>query len=69
MAHRAPIELYDLKTDPGEKKDLAGEKPDLVARAEALMKAAHTEDPNWPWRDRPAGKPQQNKQKNKKSKA
>jgi arylsulfatase A-like enzyme len=65
----APIELYDLKTDPGEKKDLAGQKPDLVARAEALMKAAHTDDPTWPWRDRPAGKPQQNKQKNKKAKA
>ena len=55
----SPIELYDLKTDPGETKDLAGEKPDLVARAEALMKAARTEDPNWPLRDRPARKPQQ----------
>jgi arylsulfatase A-like enzyme len=65
----SPIELYDLKTDPGETKDLAGQKPDLVARAEALMKSARKEDPNWPLRDPPARKPQQNKQKNKESKA
>jgi arylsulfatase A len=65
----AAIELYDLKTDPGETKDLAGQKPDLVARAEALMKAARTEDPSWPLRDRPARKPQQNKQQTKESKA
>jgi arylsulfatase A len=63
------IELYDLKTDPGEVKNLAGQKPELVARAAALMKAAHKEDPNWPLRDRPARKPQQDKQKNKKAKA
>jgi arylsulfatase A-like enzyme len=58
----SPIELYNLKTDPGETKDLAAEKPDLVARAEALMKAARTEDPNWPLRDRPARRPKQQKQ-------
>ncbi len=65
----ASIEVYDLKIDSGETTDLAGQKPDLVARAEALMKTARTDDSNWPLRDRPAGKPQQKKQKNKKSKA
>ncbi|MBI5395775.1 MAG: arylsulfatase [Verrucomicrobia bacterium] len=50
------IELYDLKSDPGETKNLAAEKPDLVAKAESLMKAAHVDDPNWPMRDRAAGK-------------
>ncbi|CAN5695311.1 arylsulfatase [soil metagenome] len=45
----AAIELYDLKTDFGEAKDLAAEKPDLVANAEALMKAAHVDNPNFPW--------------------
>lgn len=51
-----PIEIYDLKTDAGEKNNLAAQKPELVARAESLMKSAHTEDPNWPMRERPAGK-------------
>lgn len=54
--HDRPIELYDLATDPGETKDLAAAKPDLVARAEALMKAAHTPDPNWPLTGRAAAR-------------
>jgi len=49
-----PIELYDLKTDAIESKNLASEHPDLIAKAEAMMKSAHTEDPNWPMR---GGKP------------
>ncbi len=50
-----PIELYDLKADAGETKDLAAQKPELVAHAAVLMKAAHQDDPNWPMRDRPPG--------------
>ena len=41
-------QLFDLAKDPGEKKNLAPQKPDLVAKAAALMKSAHAEDPNWP---------------------
>lgn len=44
----APIELYDLKTDTAETENLAEDKPDLVAKAEGMMAAAHVEDPNWP---------------------
>ncbi len=44
----AAIELYDLEKDVAESNDLAGEKPELVARAAALMKSARVEDPNWP---------------------
>lgn len=52
-----PIELYDLKADVGETKNLAVAMPELVAKAEALMKAARTDDPvNWPMRDRKAPK-------------
>jgi len=52
-----PIELYDLKTDVGETKDLAAEKPALVAKARALMKEARVDDPNWPLRDRRPPRP------------
>ena len=53
-----PIEIYNLKTDAAESKNLAAEKSDLVAKAETLMKSAHTDDPNWPMRD---GKPKAGK--------
>ena len=46
-----PVEIYELKTDAAESKNLAADKPELVAKAESLMKAAHTDDPNWPMRD------------------
>ena len=45
---QAALELYDLATDPGEKTNLAARKPELVAKAEALIKSAHVDDPNWP---------------------
>ena len=50
-----PIEIYDLRTDAAESKNLAADKPDLVAKAESLMKSAHTDDPNWPMRDSKPG--------------
>lgn len=59
----APIELYDLDKDVGETTNLAGKHTDVVARAEALMKAARTEDPNWPLRDRGRRKKAQPKKK------
>ncbi len=49
-----PIELYDLRADYAETRDLAADRPDLVTTAAAFMKAAHADDPNWPMRD---GKP------------
>ena len=43
-----PIELYNLATDLAETKNLAAEQPDLVAKAESLMKTLRTDDPAWP---------------------
>jgi arylsulfatase A-like enzyme len=42
------IELYDLKSDPGEKNDLAAQKKDLVLKAEKLMRTSRVDDPKWP---------------------
>jgi len=51
-----PIEIYDLKTDAAESKNLAVEQSGIVAKAESLMKSAHTDDPNWPMRDSRPGR-------------
>ncbi|MCB1205359.1 MAG: arylsulfatase [Verrucomicrobiae bacterium] len=47
-----PIEIYDLESDVGETTDLAPARPELVARAEALMKSEREDHPDWPLVDR-----------------
>jgi arylsulfatase A-like enzyme len=44
----SPIELYDLKTDPQEKNNIASKRPDIVKQIEALMKEAYVPNPEWP---------------------
>ena len=46
----ADIELYDLKKDVGETTNLADKHPDLVAKAEKIMKEAREDHPDWPLR-------------------
>jgi arylsulfatase A-like enzyme len=46
-----PIELYDLKTDIGETRDVAAAHPDIVARIEGYLKTARTESPEFPVRE------------------
>jgi arylsulfatase A-like enzyme len=48
-----PIEVYDLIEDSGESNDLAQSRPDLVAKAEEILKDAHRADPTWPLDHRP----------------
>jgi len=43
--HDSTPELYNLARDPGEMKNLAAERPDLAAKAAALMKSARV--PSW----------------------
>lgn len=47
-----PIEIYDLKTDAGETKNLAATNPDLVAKAATILKSARVDDPDWPLTDK-----------------
>ncbi len=44
----AAIELYDLKKDPSESRNLAAGHPNLVSMAATLMREARTDDPKWP---------------------
>ena len=43
-----PLELYDLKTDIGEKNNVADKHPDVIAQIEAFLKAARTPSKHWP---------------------
>ena len=42
------VELYDLKTDIGETRDVASRHPALVQRAEEIMRREHVESEDWP---------------------
>src|SRR5690606_10369515 len=50
---KAGIELYHLAKDPGEKTDLAEQRPEQVRRAVALMHANHSPSPDWPLTGKP----------------
>lgn len=41
-------ELYDLKSDPNEQTDLAGQRPELIAQAEAILRDQVAENPVFP---------------------
>jgi len=43
-----PIEIYNLKTDTPEARNLAAKRNDLVKKAESIFEVAHRPDPNWP---------------------
>ncbi|HZN35664.1 MAG TPA: sulfatase-like hydrolase/transferase, partial [Pirellulaceae bacterium] len=43
------IELYDLKNDWQETKNVSAEHPDVVARIEKLMREQHTPNPEFPF--------------------
>ena len=47
----APIELYDITTDPGEAKDMAAANPEVVRRVTELFQSARTDNPTFPIRE------------------
>jgi len=42
------IELYNLKKDPGESRNVASEHPDVVSNIEEIMKTARKDSPDYP---------------------
>ncbi len=51
-----PLLLYNLKTDLGEKKNVAEQNPAVVAAFEAYLKTARTDSPLWPIKPPPPAK-------------
>ena len=52
-----PLQLFDLRNDLGEQRNIAQQHPQVVARMAAAMKDAHVPSPLWKVRVRkPAGK-------------
>jgi arylsulfatase A-like enzyme len=51
----APLELYNLKSDIGEKNNVADKHSDVVAKIEAYLKTARKESDQWPIKAANAG--------------
>jgi arylsulfatase A-like enzyme len=51
QSRNRPVELYDLKNDPGEQRDVAAAHPDIARRMAHIMKTARTDSPLFPVRD------------------
>jgi len=47
-----PIALYDLKTDLGEKHDVAASHPDVVRKIERILRRARSANPEWPIKEK-----------------
>lgn len=50
---RMPLELYDLRTDLGETKNVASAHPEVVRRIEDYLANARTDTPDYPIRETP----------------
>ena len=54
--NKGPLELYDLRKDPGEAKNVARENPTVVQKIHEYLKTARSESAAWPINDGPRKK-------------
>jgi arylsulfatase A-like enzyme len=54
FGRKTPLELYGLKTDLGEKNNVAAQHRDIVAKIEQTLARARTDSQEFPARERPA---------------
>lgn len=45
----APVELYNLRDDLGEERNVADQHPEIVEKMAEIMKTARTPSERWPW--------------------
>ncbi len=64
----APVEVYNLRTDVSEKKDVAAANPAIVKQAQEIFLSARTESYHYPLVSGPKGAPEANKKSDKKKK-
>ena len=48
-----PLELYNLKSDIGEKQNVADKNPEVIAKIEGYLKTARTDSERWPIKPAP----------------
>jgi arylsulfatase A len=48
LGTKLPIEIYNLKSDPGETENVAEKHPELVAKFDDFLKTARTDSAIWP---------------------
>jgi arylsulfatase A-like enzyme len=56
----APIQLYDLHTDPAEQSNVALTHPVIVKQVEMFFQTARTDSPLWPIKEAPLKKEETN---------
>jgi len=48
LSKDAPLELYNLRTDPAERHNVAEANPAIVKKLDAYLASARTDNPQWP---------------------